>query len=102
MSLIDVELLCVLQDLRNWVGEPVRITGNRCPGKNAAVPGASTTSKHMHAKAADVSSKYAMPNEIYNYLDKTYPHEYGIGLYDSWVHIDVRRKKTRWDKRSKK
>jgi len=41
--------------------------------------------------ASDVS-----PKEIYDFLDEKYPDMYGLGLYDSWVHIDVREDKARW------
>ncbi|MBQ0062127.1 MAG: DUF882 domain-containing protein [Bacteroidales bacterium] len=52
----NVEALCinVLQPLRDYVGNPVKISsGYRCPALNKAVNG-SSTSQHMQGEAADI------------------------------------------------
>lgn len=93
---IDSELLAVLELLRNNYQAPVTITsGYRCPTHNANVGGA-PKSKHVEGIAADVKVKGSEPDEVYRFLDTTFPNTYGIGLYKSWVHIDVRKSKGRW------
>lgn len=93
---VDHELLVVLEDLRMWFAQPITITsGNRCPSHNSAV-GGHPASKHISSIAADIKVRGFTPQEVYDYLDNKYPHKYGIGLYNTWVHIDVQPKKLRW------
>lgn len=93
---VDVELLEVLEDLRAWADGPITITsGNRCADHNSAVGGA-PGSKHVSGIAADIKVADISTEEVYRYLDSKYPNKYGIGLYDNWVHIDVRSEKARW------
>lgn len=95
---LDKELLSVLELVRLRFGQPVIITsGYRCPTHNANVGGASK-SKHMEGIAADIKVKNTSPDTVYAYLDEIYPTSYGVGLYKSWVHIDVRPNKARWGK----
>lgn len=96
---VDCELLEVLEDVREWADGPVSITsGIRCPDHNAAVGGA-PDSQHVHGLAADIKVKDIDPDEVYRYLDSKYPDKYGIGVYNNWVHIDVRPTRARWDER---
>lgn len=93
---VDYELLNVLNEFREWIKKPVIITsGNRCPEYNKAIGGAKN-SKHMYSIAADIQVKGVNPTEIYEYFNMRYPDKYGLGLYSSWVHIDVREEKARW------
>lgn len=97
-SQIDYELVKVLERLRSVVAAPITITsGNRCYEHNLNVGGAER-SKHLFSVAADFQVQGYGPEEIYKILDEWYPDQYGIGLYKSWVHLDVRSNKTRWDK----
>lgn len=94
---VDAELLKVLTDLRVYFGAPVYInSANRCEEHNKKV-GGSPRSQHLTSKAADIRVKGHPPLEVYKYLDKEYPDTYGIGLYRSFVHIDVREGKSRWN-----
>lgn len=93
---VDVELLEVLEDLREFFGVPVTInSGCRCSKHNADV-GGEPNSKHMQGIASDVTVKNTLPVKVYTYLDTKYPDKYGLGLYKGWVHIDVRPSKSRW------
>ena len=93
---VDVELLNVLEDLRIYFDSPVEITsGNRCIEHNKKI-GGSKRSKHTKGIAADVKVKGIPSKEVYTYLDSIYPDTYGIGLYNSWVHIDMRDRRARW------
>ena len=95
-STVDVELLEVLEDLRVFFEKPVIITsGCRCDVHNADV-GGSIGSKHMYGIAADIVIRDIPPDDVYIYLDNKYNDKYGIGLYSSWVHIDIRADKARW------
>lgn len=109
---VDAELLCVLEDLHmylsvKYIGERVYIeitSGNRCPAHNIEI-GGSPGSKHIVSKAADIKGwlkwhqEQIDPDIIFEYLDKMYSGQYGVGQYDSITHIDVRPGPARWDLR---
>jgi len=100
-DVVDVQLLAVLQDLRDSLESVIIInSGCRCSEYNKTV-GGSPRSQHVFGKAADIDVVEVGPMDVYRLLDKKYPDKFGIGLYDAFVHIDVRDKKTRWDKRTK-
>jgi len=93
---VDVELLEVLEDVRSHFNAPITITsGWRCHDYNALVGGAKD-SYHKRGTAADFQVSGVTPLEVYKWLDERYSHKYGIGLYNSWVHLDVRSEKARW------
>lgn len=93
---VDFELLTTLELIRFNFKKPVVInSGCRCASHNNTI-GGSPNSHHMLGKAADIKIKDVSPKEVYDAIDMLYPHKYGIGLYDSWVHIDVREKRARW------
>lgn len=97
---VDVELITVLEDLRDYFGEPITITGpNRCPEHNAQTPGAASNSPHMRGIAADIKVRNVSPLFVAVYLESKYPDKYGIGRYNGRTHIDVRAEKARWDRR---
>lgn len=100
---VDVFLLEVLQDLRSHFGVRVDIKGgNRCwknhvriykllklgnPIKNSA---------HLKGMAADIKVYGVSPVMVKAYLDKKWGNRVCIGLYKSFVHIDVRKGGKRW------
>lgn len=93
---VKEELLVVLDDVREHFGVPVVITsGHRCAKHNAAVGGAKE-SQHVLGTAADIKVSGVAPKKVQEYLLKKYPSKYGIGVYPSWVHIDVRPTAARW------
>ncbi len=93
---VDAELLAVLEDVRNHFGSPVHInSGCRCPGHNKKI-GGKPKSQHLLGKAADIDVARAFPGEVYMYLRQQYPDKYGLGLYQNFVHVDVRLRRTRW------
>lgn len=98
---VDAELLSVLEDVRNHFGRAVYInSGNRCEEHNRAVGGV-PDSQHTKSRAADIRVAGTMPDDVALYLLKKYENEYGIGMYDTFVHIDTRTgSKSRWDFRS--
>ena len=113
---VDVTLINVLEDTHRHFSEiynGVRVNieiGNRCKRLNKKTKGASKDSQHVVSKAADIhitaTDPYGRrheidPGEIHAYLVQKYKNKHGIGVYDTWVHIDSRDVAARWDKRSK-
>ena len=94
---VDIGLMAVLQNARDYFGVPFTVnSGCRCVSHNKAV-GGSENSQHLIGRAADISMPLTVtPKELYDYLDNKYPKTLGLGLYDTFVHIDSRRKKARW------
>jgi uncharacterized protein YcbK (DUF882 family) len=93
---INMELVNLLQEMRDELGEVIHITSSyRCPEHNAEVGGAKK-SQHLLGTAADIVVRSCSPDYIYEYLTNKYPNKYGIGKYKSFVHIDVRSKRARW------
>ena len=92
----NIALVAVLDLVREHFGAPVIITsGYRCPTHNKAIGGAEH-SRHMDAIAADFKVVGVEPELVYNYLNNHYRDRFGLGLYKSWVHLDVRANKARW------
>jgi uncharacterized protein YcbK (DUF882 family) len=52
----------------------------------------------MHTKgmAADIVVQGLSPAKVAQYLLSKYPGKYGIGVSETFVHIDVRDKPARW------
>lgn len=103
--LIHPALPSVLQNIRNQFGKPIIInSGYRTPEYNKKVGGA-TRSQHCYGTAADIVVDGVSPASVAAAAEKAlkemdYPG--GIGLYKSFVHVDVRSKRYRWDQRSGK
>ena len=91
-----LELMVVLELVRAHFKKPVIITsGYRCLKNNKRVGGA-PGNKHLKGIAADIKINGVTPSDIYDFLNDTFPDNFGIGLYSGWVHIDVRKTKARW------
>lgn len=98
---LDMELAEKLQVLRDLLGDPLTVAvGYRCPEHNAKTPNADPNSWHKFGKAADIKSSRHAPEEVF-YLAKKAGFN-GVGLYDTWVHVDVGPGAfSSWDKREK-
>lgn len=94
---IDTELVKILQKIRNHFGKAVTITSAyRTPGKNKAV-GGTTYSQHLYGTAADIKVNGVTPKKVAAYVEKLMPKSGGIGIYKTFVHVDVRAVKSRWN-----
>jgi uncharacterized protein YcbK (DUF882 family) len=93
----DYELVTNLQLVRGTTGKKLTvISGHRCALHNSKQPGASPRSQHLFGRAADIRIDDMTPVQVYEMLCKMFPDKYGIGLYTTFVHFDVRPDKHRW------
>ncbi len=93
---ISLELVAVLQELREHFDLPIVINSAcRCEKHNERVGGAKG-SKHKEGIAADVVVRGKSPKEVYAYLVNKYEDKYGIGRYNTFTHVDVRVGMARW------
>ena len=93
------ELIAKLEKLRELCGhKPLHINSAcRCQKHNKAVGGASN-SQHVLGKAADVRPPKGMTIEEFAHHAEQAGFG-GIGKYNTFVHVDVREGKARWDYR---
>ena len=92
--MFDPTLRDKLDKLRELVGKPVYISsGYRCPEHNAYIGGVHN-SYHTKGIAADIYVKDMTSKELARMAEKVGFD--GIGLYKSFVHVDVRGYKARW------
>tara|TARA_R110002096_G_scaffold322008_2_gene516128 strand:+ start:3326 stop:3670 length:345 start_codon:yes stop_codon:yes gene_type:complete len=92
---VDIELLQLLEAIRERFNKPVTITsGCRCKLHNVAAGGA-FASKHLEGIAADIMVLGVFPSDVYKFVDGHAPNKYGLKAYDSWTHVDIRPDKWR-------
>ena len=92
---IDTELVDILQKIRNHFGKPVTInSAYRTPTWNKEA-GGTTYSQHLYGKAADIKISGVTPKKVADYAE-TLLDNGGIGIYNTFTHIDVRSVKSRW------
>lgn len=99
---VDEKLVDKLQQLRDMVEVPLTInSGYRTPEHNKNI-GGSPKSQHMGGKAADISIlNIPLPIETIAAFAETIGFT-GIGMYDTFIHLDVRSIPSKWDLRTKK
>ena len=90
-----------LQKLRDELGLPIKInSGYRTKSYNKKIGGASN-SMHVQAKAADIVVTDITPTNLYKRIEKLIEEGKvnfkGVGVYDTFVHVDVRDRRSRWD-----
>lgn len=94
---ISLALVNLLQKIRNHFGKAVIInSAYRTEAHNKSIGGA-TYSQHKYGLAADIHINGVTPKEIAAYVETLMPSSGGIGIYKSFVHVDVRRVKSRWN-----
>lgn len=95
---VDYELLACLETIRAHFAKPVRINSAcRCASHNLAV-GGEPASKHLHGMAADFVVVGVSPAKVHQFMVGVWPEQYGMGMYKTWCHLDVRSNKARWEK----
>ena len=99
------ELADNLQVLRDVIGRIDLTNAYRCKEHNADVGGA-TDSQHIKGKAADIKSSTLNPSEIASVVDDLMKIEWfkigGIGIYNTFTHVDIRGVRARWSKTKSK
>lgn len=98
-----IKLAGELQRVRDVVGVPITInSAYRSPEHNAKVGGAKR-SQHLYGRAADIVVQGKTPKEVYDLIEGMIACgdmlQGGLGLYDTFVHYDIREGKARWDYR---
>lgn len=94
------ELATNLQQLRNYIGEPIHInSGYRTKSYNKKIGGA-PASQHLTASAADITTKNRSPKQVKAIIEKLIKEgkmkNGGIGLYMGFLHYDIRDIPARW------
>jgi len=99
-----IELADNLQVLRDFVGRLDLTNAYRCKEHNSDV-GGSTNSQHLVGKAADIKSESIKPKEMAQIVDDLMKSETfelgGIGIYNTFTHVDIRDYRARWSKTTK-
>lgn len=90
---VDVQLLEVLQVLRDNVQAPITINSAcRCQEHNKKIGGAKN-SLHTKARAADIVVKDMGPNIVAEHVERIFKGMNitgGVGRYETFTHIDTR------------
>lgn len=98
--MVDMNLVYALQKMRDIVG-PINVEiGYRCPEWNKTIPNAAANSLHIHGKAADIHCGHPYNEALRDIAEQC--GFTGIGLYDTWIHVDVGDTVRRWDNRTTK
>lgn len=87
---VDVQLIPLLEAVRVHFDSPVTINSAcRCHAHNTAV-GGKPNSQHLYGRAADIVVKGHTPKEVHDLLESLMKGWGGLGLYESFVHVDTR------------
>jgi len=95
-----LELAESLQELRDFVGVPIKInSAYRSLEHNASI-GGTNSSQHLFAKAADIVVEGKTPAQVATMIKllilEGKMKQGGIGVYDNFTHYDIRGYKARW------
>lgn len=94
---VSPALVDILESIRVHFGAAVTITSAyRTEAFNARTDGSSKKSKHCEGLAADIQVAGHTPREVYDYACRLLGDHGGVGIYDTFVHVDVRANKSRW------
>ena len=92
-----------VQIIRDALGAPIHInSGYRSPEHNKRIGGVKN-SQHVQGKAADLASRdvtsLALYNLIFQLINEGKIINGGLGIYNGFVHYDIRGTSARWDYR---
>ncbi|GAB6139911.1 hypothetical protein JCM14076_06400 [Methylosoma difficile] len=97
---VNPTLIKTLELIRESIDLPIKvISGRRCAKHNRAVGGAKN-SQHKLGNAADIQVAGLSPKEVHAIIEQIHKekkaHIGGLGLYRTFVHIDMRPGVARW------
>lgn len=92
-TLINLEHMNKLQELRDKWGSIKINSGYRCPEHNKNI-GGEAKSIHMQGSATDIIVLSKAPNDVQEALKDW---NGGLGRYKTFTHLDSRGSKARWD-----
>lgn len=95
----DEDLVRLLEKIREHFNAPVTISsGIRCKAHNSSpAVGGATNSQHLYGTAADIKVKGVDPAKVVAYAETLLSGTGGIGTYNTFTHVDVRKTKSRWN-----
>lgn len=93
---IDSALVNTIQKIRDHFGKPVIINSAYRTASHNKKVGGTEYSQHLYGKAADIKISGISPSKIAAYTETLLPNTGGIGLYQTFCHIDTRNEKSRW------
>jgi len=102
---VDPRLIDGLETLRAALGSrPVIVnSGCRCQQHNDAQPGSSADSQHVLGKAADIAVRGVSPEMVAAVASTVAVFAHGgIGVYDTFTHVDVRNGRARWNRQTRR
>jgi len=90
-----------LEKIRAAFKSPIKInSGYRSPAHNKAVGGVDN-SYHLKGMAADFNVKGRTPRQVVAIIEEMINRgelkQGGVGLYNGWIHYDIRGTKARWN-----
>lgn len=95
-----VPTLKIVDQLRDHFGKPiVLLSSYRSPAYNRAIGDAAPKSYHMRFRALDIAVAGKSPRQVFEVLIKWRDEgrfKGGLGLYNSFVHIDTRNSNATW------
>lgn len=99
------EVMDNLEVLRVELDKPITIlSGYRTCSYNIKLEGAASKSRHLCGQAADIKVAEFSPATVYATIERLIGagrmKQGGLGIYNTFVHYDVRGKKARWDQRT--
>lgn len=94
---ISPGLVTVLQKIRDHFGQPVIITSAYRNDAYNRKAGGADYSQHKYGMAADIYIIGVSPETIAEFAETIMPNTGGIGIYSSFVHVDVRTVRARWN-----
>lgn len=94
---MDINLITLLQDIRDKIEKPIAIvSGYRCEKHNRTVGGVKN-SQHVLGNAADIKVEGMDADDVQHWLVVNFNKRIGgMGAYSTFTHIDTRKKHARW------